>query len=129
VTMKRRRSFDDMDEGVERIRTRTARLLPQEDDDETSVIVPSPQAIDLSESLLSLCGRFGLEPWAAARDDRGLWAFGCALAQWIERSRIEPPAAVDFQLETIRLLTNLLIILGAVVRPPARAAAAPTSKR
>ncbi|HTE84304.1 MAG TPA: hypothetical protein VK821_06200 [Dehalococcoidia bacterium] len=97
------------------------------DDDSSSEQVrasPDREAQPLGEAFLSLCNRFGLQPWATARDGHGLWAFGAALTSWLQQPESERSTGSELQLESIRLVTTLLIIVGAVIRP---ASGRPTS--
>lgn len=125
MTMRRRRTLDDLDNSdfqQPRSRGRALRVVAEDDGNFEE---PAAEAItgtqSLSESLVSLCGRFGLEPWAASDDGHGLRAFGSALTEWLDQPDIERPASQEFQLEAIRLLTNLLIIVGAAIQPAVQA--------
>jgi hypothetical protein len=124
--MKRERLSDEFDRADERPRSRAARVAlrvadqPAEPEETETAVALEPAA--LPDALLALCQRFGLEPWAGARDDRGVWAFGRALAQWLARPPAEQRTETEAAAETVRLVTNLLIVVGAVTRPPQRAA-------
>jgi hypothetical protein len=128
--MKRDRRFDELERVEERPRPRAGRIAvreaeppyPPDEPDETAAGDVQPSA--LPDALLALCHRFGLEAWASGRDDRGVWAFGRALAHWLSRPTGAPRAEADPAAETVRMVTNLLIIIGAVTRPPERAGAA-----
>jgi hypothetical protein len=118
--MRRHRATESLDERRDRSRPRWTQTAADEDESGQEQAVPESVARDgLPAALLSLCGRFGLEPWAGERDDRGLWAFGLLLADWLEKAGDSADAGAELELGTIRLLTNLFIILGAVIRPPA----------
>jgi len=116
--MRRRQYLDDLGELDERPRIRSPRALLQEEcvqDEDTSPVADGDR---LAGSLAALCSRFGLEAWASPRDERGLWGFGDALSDWLRRAAAERRTGSTFQLEAIRLLTNLLVILGAVIHTP-----------
>lgn len=123
--MRRRKESQASDDREEGARPRGQRPLPDDEDDFLEAPAPPPCHEVLPEALLALCNRFGLEPWASARDDRGLWAFSSALAQWLERPRTAAQPGRCYESEVVRFLTNLFIILGAVIRPlPERPAGA-----
>ncbi len=120
-SMKRERLYDDIEGAQQRPRPRTARAVPHDIEEpaepEESLSGFDVQPAAFADALLSLCQRFGLEPWAAEYDDRGIWAFGCALAQWLGRPPAERGPRAAAAAETVRLVTNLLIVIGAVTRP------------
>jgi hypothetical protein len=119
MTMRRRRAFEEFDRDDDRPKLRPVRAALDDDSLEDRPETAELSCLPVPEALVSLCSRFGLEPWASSRDEEGLWGFGSALAGWLQRSPAERPPGTEFQLETIHLLTNLLIILGAVIRLPA----------
>jgi hypothetical protein len=119
LTMKRRRFPNEWDaEQDERHRMRPVRLVEEQDEVEEPLAGPAASCDSLPNALLGLCSRFRLEPWAAARDDTGLWGFASAFADWLEHAAGQRPSPVELKAEAVRLLTNLLIILGAVTRLP-----------
>jgi hypothetical protein len=124
--MRRERLFDELDHNDERQRFRAARVQVREEDEageaEAALAAPELLTADLPDALLALCHRFRLEAWASNRDDRGLWAFGLALAQWLEQPANGQRQDPTTLMECVRLVTNLLIIIGAVTRPPQQAA-------
>jgi hypothetical protein len=116
MTMRRRRLVEEIDDEDERSRLRTVRAPAdgRSDSDEELSASATATSLPFGDALTALCGRFGLEPWASARDERGLWGFGEALQTWIERPAPERGTERDTQLEVV---TNLLIIVGAAIRP------------
>jgi hypothetical protein len=116
--MRRQRELETLDDRRERSRPRWIQSAEEEDETERgSSASDSVGREDLPGALLSLCGRFGLEPWASAHDDRGLWAFAMLLADWLGEAVEAGEADPELELGAIRLLTNLFVILGAVIRP------------
>jgi hypothetical protein len=86
----------------------------EDDEPEESDLLLQP----FEAALMALCARFGLEQWAESSGDHGLRSFGSVVAHWLE---LPDPELVE--LNSIRLVANLLIIVGAAVRPPQRLAA------
>jgi hypothetical protein len=117
-----RRSFEtyeDVDIRESRSSLRSMRTLDtghsgEEEDDEE----PEPPLKSFDAELLGLCTRFGLEAWAASDSDMGLRSFGLAVQQWLENAETAREGTSQSGIDAIRLVTNLLIIVGAVVRLP-----------
>jgi hypothetical protein len=121
MTMRRRRPFDQSDEAdleAARSRSRSLRVISDGDSDNDGEALPAEETEPLGDVLVSLCSRFGLEAWASSDEGHGLRAFGAAVAEWLDEGRTDHPILVEFQLESIRLLTNLLVIVGAAIRVP-----------
>jgi hypothetical protein len=117
LTTRRRMEIAELEDRPARPRAKLSRLLPTEEQTDTEDDAAVSEPPDLPEALLTLCSRFEIEPWAAERDERGVWGFAVALSGWIERRAVSFATGAEAEIETIRLLTNLFIILGAVIRP------------
>jgi hypothetical protein len=120
--VKRRRILDDIDdEQPARRLVRAVRTTIELDTVEDLPAADARSGPEFADALIELCSRFGLEPWAAGRDEAGLWAFASSIESWLCQSAAERPDSLELRLEAIRLLTNLLIVLGAVTRAPQEA--------
>jgi hypothetical protein len=120
--MMGRRSFQSIDSAElreSRPNVRALRLSAKQElleDEEAEEDEPLCQSFDAA--LIAVCAHFGLEAWATLEDEHGLRSFGIAVAQWLEVSESRRASVSDSQLDAIRMLTNLLIIVGAAVHLP-----------
>jgi hypothetical protein len=117
-----RRSFqtyEDTEPRESRPSVRAVRSFSREDlAEENGQGEPEPLLQSFDIELMALCARFGLEAWAASDGDMGLRSFGSAVEQWLNNSEFQEEVAEQPEIHAIRLVTNLLIIVGAAVRLP-----------